>query len=278
MTDSLNPEINPADLADSQVVRFKSFDGMEIPNILYKPHGADAAHKAPAVLLIHGGPGGQTRTGYSALTQYLVNHGYVVLGVNNRGSSGYGKTFYASDAVGTAAIRCGLHRGEEFFAEAALVDPTARHHGRLLRRYMVLSALAFRRGSRRVDLFGVSNWVAELIPPPGGSRSAVALQGGRRPLAQRFPARDLAALPRGQDQRPLIFLLGRTTRASSPSDEILENIRNAAARSSNSFFDTKAPASPQSKRVRAYRHPRLPRQAPQSRRRRGYDEEVDSRR
>jgi len=27
--------------------------------------------------------------------QYLVNHGYTVLGVNNRGSSGYGKTFFA---------------------------------------------------------------------------------------------------------------------------------------------------------------------------------------
>ena len=34
---------------------------------------------------------------YSALTQYLVNHGYAVLDVNNRGSSGYGKTFYKAE-------------------------------------------------------------------------------------------------------------------------------------------------------------------------------------
>jgi dipeptidyl aminopeptidase/acylaminoacyl peptidase len=42
---------------------------------------------------VHGGPGGQSRVGYFALIQYLVNHGYAVLAVNNRGSSGYGKTF-----------------------------------------------------------------------------------------------------------------------------------------------------------------------------------------
>jgi len=79
------------------VIRYKSFDGVEIPSILYKPKNASSQQKAPALLLIHGGPGGQTRVGYSALTQYLVNHGYVVLGVNNRGSSGYGKTFFTSD-------------------------------------------------------------------------------------------------------------------------------------------------------------------------------------
>jgi dipeptidyl aminopeptidase/acylaminoacyl peptidase len=97
LTDSLNPEINPADLVDSTVIRYKSFDGVEIPSILYKPKNASATNKAPALLLIHGGPGGQTRTGYSPLTQYLVNHGYVILGVNNRGSSGYGKSFFTAD-------------------------------------------------------------------------------------------------------------------------------------------------------------------------------------
>src|SRR5215203_3811001 len=70
LTDSLNPEINPADLVDSQVIRYKSFDGVEIPSILYKPKHASAQNKVPALLLIHGGPGGQTRVGYSALAQY----------------------------------------------------------------------------------------------------------------------------------------------------------------------------------------------------------------
>jgi Tol biopolymer transport system component len=36
LTDSLNPEINAEDLVDSQVIRYKSFDGLDIPSILYK--------------------------------------------------------------------------------------------------------------------------------------------------------------------------------------------------------------------------------------------------
>src|SRR4051812_2600039 len=70
---------------------------MAIPNIHYKPLDASPEHKAPALVWVHGGPGGQTRKGYSVLIQYLVNHGYVILGINNRGSSGYGKTFFTAD-------------------------------------------------------------------------------------------------------------------------------------------------------------------------------------
>src|SRR5262249_45147058 len=62
LTESLNPEIATEDLAESEIVRFKSFDGMTIPNILYRPHGATATNPAPALVWVHGGPGGQTRT------------------------------------------------------------------------------------------------------------------------------------------------------------------------------------------------------------------------
>ena len=57
----------------------------------------DTDSQVPALVWVHGGPGGQSRTGYFALIQYLVNHGYAILAVNNRGSSGYGKTFYKMD-------------------------------------------------------------------------------------------------------------------------------------------------------------------------------------
>src|SRR5215213_5321307 len=54
LTSSLNPEIEPADLVDAKVIRYKSFDGMEIPAILYKPHEASPPSKVPAVVLVHG--------------------------------------------------------------------------------------------------------------------------------------------------------------------------------------------------------------------------------
>ena len=97
LTDAMNPEIHPADLVDGSVVRYKSFDGTVIPAIIYQPHQIKTGEKVPALVSVHGGPGGQSRIGYSPLKQYLVNHGYVVIDVNNRGSSGYGKTFYAMD-------------------------------------------------------------------------------------------------------------------------------------------------------------------------------------
>src|SRR6185503_13834328 len=171
LTDSLNPEINPADLVDSTVIRYKSFDGVQIPSILYKPKHASAANKVPAIVLVHGGPGGQTRVGYSPLTQYLANHGYVILGVNNRGSSGYGKSFFTSDD--------GKHGREplwdcveakKYLASLGYVDETKIGiAGGSYGGYMVLAALAFKpqEFAVGVDLFGVSNWVRTLqsIPP-----------------------------------------------------------------------------------------------------------------
>ena len=59
LTDNLNPEIAPEDLVEATVVRFKSFDGLEVPGILYKPHTASADNKVPALIWVHGGPGGQ---------------------------------------------------------------------------------------------------------------------------------------------------------------------------------------------------------------------------
>lgn len=171
LTKSLNPAIDPADLVDSSVVRFASFDGMQIPNILWKPHQASADNPAPALVWVHGGPGGQTTRAHSALIQYLANHGYVVLGINNRGSSGYGKTFFAADD--------GKHGREPLWdtVEAKnylqtldyVDDERIGIIGGSYGGYMVLSALAFQPGEFKVgvNIFGVSNWLRTLesIPP-----------------------------------------------------------------------------------------------------------------
>ena len=85
---NLNAKVNAEHLVDSTVVRYKSFDGLEIPALLYKPQDAGPDARVPAVVWVHGGPGGQSRVGYSDLLQYLVNHGYAVLAVNYRGCNG----------------------------------------------------------------------------------------------------------------------------------------------------------------------------------------------
>ena len=171
LTDTLNKAINQDDLVEAEVIRYKSYDGVEIPAIYYKPKNLAPGQKVPALVWVHGGPGGQTRAGYSATIQYLVNHGYVVLGVNNRGSSGYGKTFYAMDDRKHGEADLGdCVEAKKWLAATGVVDEKKiAIIGGSYGGYMVLAALTLRptEFAAGVDLFGISNWVRTLesIPP-----------------------------------------------------------------------------------------------------------------
>lgn len=171
LTKTLTPEINSDDLVDAEIVRFKSFDGVEIPAVYYKPHNASATNKVPALIWVHGGPGGQSRAGYSTSIQYFVNHGYAILAVNNRGSSGYGKAFYKMDNQnhGDKDLKDCVW-GKKWLAEQNYID-TAKIgiYGGSYGGFMSLAGIIqypneFAVG---VDLFGVANWMRTLksIPP-----------------------------------------------------------------------------------------------------------------
>ena len=171
LTNTLNPSINPDDLVSAEVVRFKSFDGLEIPAIYYKPLNASTDNKVPGLIWVHGGPGGQTRVGYFALIQFLVNHGYAILAVNNRGSSGYGKTFYKMDDLnhGEKDLKDCIF-GKKYLQSLDYID-TSRI-GILGGSYggvMTMAAMAFHPDEFKagVDIFGVTNWLRTLksIPP-----------------------------------------------------------------------------------------------------------------
>ena len=81
-------------LIKPDLIKYKSFDGLEVSAFLYKPKDIIDS-KAGAILSIHGGPTRQERPSYrySGLYQYLANNGLVVLAPNFRGSTGYGKSF-----------------------------------------------------------------------------------------------------------------------------------------------------------------------------------------
>lgn len=171
LTNSLNPAINEDDLVKAEVVRFKSFDGMEIPAIYYKPLQADKNNKAGALVWVHGGPGGQSRVGFSNSFQYLVNHGYAVLAVNNRGSSGYGKSFYKMDNKdhSNGDLKDCIY-GKKWLQQQEYIDSSAIGiYGGSYGGCMVLGALAFHPDEFKVgvNLFGVANWLRTLksIPP-----------------------------------------------------------------------------------------------------------------
>jgi dipeptidyl aminopeptidase/acylaminoacyl peptidase len=171
LTNTMTKEIDPDDLVAGQSIRYKSFDGMEIPALLYTPKGLKPGEKVPAMLWIHGGPGGQTRLNYSATIQHLVNHGYVILAVNNRGSSGYGKTFFAADDKkhGNEDLKDCVE-SKKYLATLPYVDAEKIGiMGGSYGGYMVMAALAFtpEEFDVGVNIFGVTNWLRTLksIPP-----------------------------------------------------------------------------------------------------------------
>lgn len=171
LTNTLAPDMDGNDLVSAEVVRYKSFDGLEIPAIYYKPQQAGKDKKVPALVWVHGGPGGQSRVGYFSLIQYLVNHGYAILAVNNRGSSGYGKTFYKMDNRnhGDKDLNDCVW-GKKWLADQDYIDSSKIGIiGGSYGGYMTLAALSFKPDEFNVgvDIFGVANWLRTLkeIPP-----------------------------------------------------------------------------------------------------------------
>ncbi len=171
LTSSLSKKIKQDDLVKAEVIRFKSFDGKEIPAIYYKPLQASKDNKVPAVLWIHGGPGGQSQIRYSNAIQYLANRGYAVLAVNNRGSSGYGKAFYKLDNKdhSNGDLKDCVW-GKKWLQEQDYIDGSSIGIvGGSYGGSMVLGGLAFHPDEFKVgvNFFGVANWPRTLksIPP-----------------------------------------------------------------------------------------------------------------
>lgn len=76
--------------------KFESFDGLEVPYFMMKPNGDGPF---PTIFVIHGGPEGQSRSGFSNRLQLLYSMGYMIIIPNIRGSNGYGRKYLALDDI-----------------------------------------------------------------------------------------------------------------------------------------------------------------------------------
>jgi dipeptidyl aminopeptidase/acylaminoacyl peptidase len=121
VTKSDRAGIDPRTFITPELIKFRSFDGLEIPAWYYKPVSSGAlkvssadslsaggettsvtVERAPrmrVIVSVHGGPEGQSRPGFNPLFQYYLSRGYAVLDPNVRGSTGYGKTYTHLDDV-----------------------------------------------------------------------------------------------------------------------------------------------------------------------------------
>ena len=85
-------------IAEVESFTFVSNDNrFDVEAFLTKPIGMTATSKHPLIAVIHGGPHGENGPGFNFKNQIYAAHGYAVLNVNYRGSTGYGQKF--ADAV-----------------------------------------------------------------------------------------------------------------------------------------------------------------------------------
>jgi dipeptidyl aminopeptidase/acylaminoacyl peptidase len=234
LTDNLNPEVDTNDLVESAIVRFTARDGMEIPGPLYKPIGAGPDHKVPMLVWVHGGPGGQSRPGYWSEIQFLVNQGYGLYAVNNRGSSGYGKTFLAADDQkhGREPLWDCVDAAD-YLKTLDWVDPERIGIiGGSYGGYMVLAALAYEPEvfDVGVDIFGVANWVRTLesIPPWWESFREALYQEMGNPETQGEMLREISPVFHADKiVKPLMILQGANDPRvlQAESDDMVEAIR-----------------------------------------------------
>jgi dipeptidyl aminopeptidase/acylaminoacyl peptidase len=162
-------DVDEGTFVDAELVRFPSFDGLEIPAFVFRPpveRARDQGRPLPVVVMIHGGPEAQYRPSFSPITQYLVAQGFAVVAPNVRGSTGYGRSYQHLDDVekrlDSVADLAALH------GWLGTQDDLDQHrtalYGGSYGGYMVLAGLAFQPElwAAGVDIVGMSNLVTFL--------------------------------------------------------------------------------------------------------------------
>lgn len=86
-------------LGETRDIDAVSKDGTQVHGLITLPPGATAGAKLPMLLFIHGGPDGQDAHQFTMLRQLFAAHGYAVLHVNYRGSSGRGTVYQKAIAA-----------------------------------------------------------------------------------------------------------------------------------------------------------------------------------
>jgi dipeptidyl aminopeptidase/acylaminoacyl peptidase len=166
-TESETGGLNTAGFIEPELIRVKSFDGLQVSGFLYRPDAKKFPGKRPIIVNIHGGPESQSRPIFQARNNYYLNElGVAILFPNVRGSSGYGKTFLTLDN--------GFKREDSVKDIGAFLDWIARDAGLDAERiavmggsyggYMTLASLVHFSDRLRcgVDVVGISSFITFL--------------------------------------------------------------------------------------------------------------------
>ncbi len=154
--------IQESDISLPKSIAWKSFDNLDISGFYY-PTSSKFSGKRPVVIIIHGGPEGQSMASFLGASNYYTNEmGVAIISPNVRGSSGFGKTFIAKDN--------GFLREDSVKDIGALLDWIAQQPELDKDRVMIMGgsyggymtlATAFHYADRircSVDIVGISNF------------------------------------------------------------------------------------------------------------------------
>lgn len=152
-------------LPEPELIRYPTFDGREIPAFYYRPADVPEAAQVPCLVLVHGGPEGQSRPalwGRYAAPHYLLTQGVALLVPNVRGSTGYGKEYCHADDVELRmdSVR-DLIAAADWLAGTGEVDPDRIGvMGGSYGGFMVLAAIteAPEKWGTAIDLFGIADF------------------------------------------------------------------------------------------------------------------------
>ena len=165
--------LSPQRFTAPELVYYPTFDNRDIPAWLYLPE--TQTEPAPAVVIVHGGPEGQSRPNLNFFAQYLVKHGYAVIVPNVRGSTGYGNHYsHLDDVKKRMDSVADLAYGAEWLKQqVSVAEDRIAVYGGSYGGFMVLSALTtypelFAAG---VDIVGISNFVTFLENTSGYRRA-----------------------------------------------------------------------------------------------------------
>lgn len=188
---------NDALLAELQLgvvedIRFKSRDGTPVHGLIVKPPSFVAGHKYPTVLIIHGGPNGQDAhtlayDEYQFRRQLLAASGFVVVGINYRGSSGRGSAYAKAIAAdwGHKEVE-DLLAGVDHLVSAGIADPTRLglggwSYGGILTDYTIASDGRFKAAvsgagsANQISMYGSDEYQLQYNSELGGPWQNTAL-------------------------------------------------------------------------------------------------------
>ncbi|MCP5114040.1 MAG: S9 family peptidase, partial [bacterium] len=122
---TVNPQIASWAKIETEVVRWKSFDGMTIEGLVHKPAGYQDARRYPLLVVPHGGPHGVMTNGFvTGEYRLFAQRGWVVFRPNFRGSGHYGERFLRANLGGWGlGDYQDVMSGVDHLIESGLVDP-----------------------------------------------------------------------------------------------------------------------------------------------------------